>query len=483
MSEGDRYVKPQLAQSDNGLVHHLTEAAHQFAYSALQQPLDGVRQLANDGIKAMTGAELPTMNLISAPRPAVPYSADWYAHLFGGGFGSVVPFLASSAVANGMVKGLSRISPLAPLIEDAGLLKAHSISTFALRGALYEGVFHPVDEEGGDILLKRTKNAAAGALTFAALRGMDQQLRGTRWGLQGLNSEGVGKQLFSDLTIRTVSGAAAGITDPLSRSLMNWEAPHASDLIESATQYAIMSPTAHVVIESIGGAREVLPAAKGAAGDAGQSGTQAGSSASTAADKPMQGARQAEKPVATPVEPSSPDGQFDWQPENHRFGYSKGIPYQYIGKESDSGKNLFFRNMPELDERQADRTISRDEFAKELKPFTVNGKEYGLDRAENKVYRVRAFGDVVELDETDAVKVDLDEDALQVPWLPMQLNDDHNVRPSKAPRLLNDLMIMRAKPTSISLGAGFNFKTDAGAAPTQGNDFTFVPQSKLIPGS
>jgi hypothetical protein len=49
--------------------------------------------------------------------------------------------------------------------------------------------------------------------------------------------------------------------------------------------------------------------------------------------------------------------------------------------------------------------------------------------------------------------------------------------------LLNDLMTIRGKLAGMGLDNGFNFKTDAAAAPSQSNDFTFVPQSKLIPGS
>jgi len=183
----------------SGVGHKLSAAGHEVAHfaevtgeatlhSAIQDPIDALTQLANHVVKALTGYQLPTLQLIDAPPPAKVGTEDWYAEMLGTGLGKVIDFVAlsaameavgvtaavgSAAAAAGKLPVVSDI--VAEVAEHPILVKfAGSVSKGAWMGGVYGTTLLPAHDET-HFWRERTANgiglALAGGVAGAVTEG------------------------------------------------------------------------------------------------------------------------------------------------------------------------------------------------------------------------------------------------------------------------------------------------------------------------
>ncbi|CAN5618526.1 hypothetical protein BH10CYA1_BH10CYA1_57120 [soil metagenome] len=159
---------PRSEQSKESESHNsfLGDFVHSAAYSAIQEPINGITQIADAVLQTKL---LPKVQFVSAPEQTQFGSANWHAQQIGGAVGMLLPFLA---VGKG-VKGLMGISTA----SEAGLLSQQTmigltVKEAALTGFTYDAVLKPSEYKPGDLtsfLGSRMLNGATGAATFTAL--------------------------------------------------------------------------------------------------------------------------------------------------------------------------------------------------------------------------------------------------------------------------------------------------------------------------
>ncbi len=181
----------------------LGDFVHSAAYSAVQEPISGLTQIADAVFHTKL---LPEVQLISAPEQTQFGSANWHAQQIGGAVGMLLPFLV---VGKG-VKGLMGASAA----SEAGLLSQRTmigltVKEAALTGFTYDALLKPSEYQPGSLtsfLGSRALNGATGAATFTAL-----SLAGL--GINGLAETKVAQQLRigSFLKNEAVAGVLSGV--------------------------------------------------------------------------------------------------------------------------------------------------------------------------------------------------------------------------------------------------------------------------------
>lgn len=181
----------------------LGDFVHSAAYSAVQEPINGLTQIADAVLHTKL---LPNVQFISAPEQTQFGSANWHAQQVGGAAGMLLPFLL---VGKG-VKGLTGSATAA----EAGLLSQRSmigltVKEAALTGFTYDALLKPSQYKDGSLtsfLGSRALNGATGAATFTAL-----SLSGL--GISGLAETKFAQQMrvSSFLKNEAVAGVLSGI--------------------------------------------------------------------------------------------------------------------------------------------------------------------------------------------------------------------------------------------------------------------------------
>jgi hypothetical protein len=193
--------------------HLAAETGEAALYAAVQEPVNGLTQLANHISKPLTGYTLPTLHLVDAPPPAKPGSADYYAEAVGTGLGRAADYAALAlgleavgvtAAAGGALSSLFE-SPVAATL-------ATSFGKAAVTGAIYGFAIMPAKDES-HFWKERTVDglgwaAGAGAASLAAAGALAAVDRvGTSLAADGLSDTILGKAIRA-----TVGGTASGLT-------------------------------------------------------------------------------------------------------------------------------------------------------------------------------------------------------------------------------------------------------------------------------
>lgn len=405
-------------QSDKSSDTSAADVAGMFVrsltYSALQTPIDGVTQLFNDITSPIARRQLlPRLQMIDAPKQTEFGSAEWTARLAGGGIGTILPFWLGGKAAVRVAESARGLKYIGPLIERAGILEQNSVAQLAFKGAIYEGIFHPVDESSGNVALQRGVNFTSGALSFMAMGKANEWLRGTALGKAGLGSAWRGIPLATELFVDATSGATAGVSDTVIHSLANGDAPNGKSLAQSAGEYAIMS-----MFLRLGR----LPVEK------------------AAREKPPQLVDNPDAAARTPRDPNSlrPRLPFDTT-KIRKTVLSTGEQAEVFAVERGSGRKLLYREMPD-DVNAARVRMTAEEFdSSGYQTVRHRGQDYAIGE-DGKAYAIHQVDGAYELVFTDKVILErLNE--VQVPWPPIQANDKY-----RAPNVirLNDILAMWA---------------------------------------
>lgn len=147
---------------------HFVQAA---LHEAFESPVNGFTQLVN----RTTDAQLPEVNIIGAPPPPKAGSFDEAAQMTGRVVGMILPFIV-------LRKTVGKAMPATAQVLGRGSVAfSNPIAQAAVTGAIYDGVFRPVDDSLSttDFWTARAKNATVGSITFGALEGLQLGIRNT----------------------------------------------------------------------------------------------------------------------------------------------------------------------------------------------------------------------------------------------------------------------------------------------------------------
>jgi hypothetical protein len=107
-------------------------------HAAIQEPIDGITQLANHISKPLTGYELPTLHLIDEPPPAVKGTAEWWAENIGTGLGRAVDYIALGTALSAVgVAGVAGSAVGSMFESEAAATVASAAARAATTGAIY----------------------------------------------------------------------------------------------------------------------------------------------------------------------------------------------------------------------------------------------------------------------------------------------------------------------------------------------------------
>ena len=415
---------------------------HSLAYSAVQNPIDGVTQLSNALLSPIATNPIPRVELFTPPDQTDFGSMEWTARLAGGGVGTILPFWLGGKAA---VRGLGSAAGLrfvGPVIQRSGILRHNSVSQLTFKGAVYEGLFHSIEPHQMDSFwTQRVINSGAGAISFGTLGLVSKGLRGTRLGDLGINSSIRGIPLASEIAIDGTSGIAAGLVDSGIRPLLNGQLPTSRALIESAAEYGLLSAFLRLGRVPL----EQGPLSKGKTGDSGS--PRSSTEAPPGNQKPGQGTsgqnpfeKPVGKPVEKPIDPNSAEAlealpwrnqlEFDKVPKRQQKAILRtGEVGEVIGFDSRTGRTCIYRERP--DRVDAPRQVISEAELSSGKYYVVQhkGQEFAVDSA-GKAYSISKVDGAFELVLSDKVILErLSE--VQVPWPPITSNDRY-----QAPRVI-----------------------------------------------
>lgn len=386
-----------------------------FAYSAIQSPLDGMTQLANELVHPFSrGRDLVPRIEVMAEPPATPAGGlEWTAKLAGGGIGTVLPFWLGGKLATRMLEPLADTKFLGPVIERSGVLRENSIAQLAFKGAVYEGIFHPVTEGTSSAMaLQRLVNGTSGALSFMAMGATNKWMRESEAGKSALGAKIPGVGLVADFGIDAISGSIAGVSDTTIHAFAVGQAPTFSNLTQSAGEYGVMS----IFLRGLR-----MPIEK-AANEPVSSGRK------TPGDKEMK-ASEEPQPVLPKNESSlRPTLPFDKIGPLRQTIASTGEPAELIGIQRKTGHNLYFRGDAPDPVDPIRMRLNADEFkAGNFQQFVHEGQRYAV--AHDGVAFVVSEISPGQYELVATNKILLDRIAeVQVPWPPMQNQDQYKAR-------------------------------------------------------
>jgi hypothetical protein len=193
-------------RKDNNIA---SDFVHGLYDTAIQQPIDGVRQLLGGHVE---------------PHPGNTASIAYKA---GGMAGFILDFTVLSRVTGGAADKLIGESATGLFSSEA----VRSGTKLALAGGLYGGVFTPSAESKG-LLQGRLENAAVDSATFATMGSASRLLEDTKF----LGSN----QLISRVGSNAIAGAAGGLVNTFGSTFFNeHRVATASELASGAGQYAL----------------------------------------------------------------------------------------------------------------------------------------------------------------------------------------------------------------------------------------------------
>lgn len=206
-------------------------------YSAVQAPLDGVTQLGNQLSKTIgSDVKIPSVHICSAPESGQFLSGQWFASTFGGGVGTIIPFLALSGATDWALGGFKSSSNAIAIekITKATLTSSEYTQRFALKGAIYEGVFHPTDP-GKNFWAERLINTTAGGASFYVMGALPDKLISSR-----INDLSLGQRVYQRGVAGSIAGAASGVVDTGIHAVAHGQLPNLQEMTEQSVQYAIL---------------------------------------------------------------------------------------------------------------------------------------------------------------------------------------------------------------------------------------------------
>lgn len=196
------------------------EAAHSFLHAAIQQPIDGLSQIADRTLNTSLQSNL---QIIDAPNSAEFGSSMWHAQQVGAALGIAADYLLVRKIMKGSTK------------EAVGKAESVSLSSqvgnAAVSGATYESLFRASDPDQ-NLVVARLKQGVQGAATFATLTA-------TKVGLG--QTFGVGASRIGEVAIGTIAGAPAGVVGAQLSSIMEGKGlASAMESLKSAYTFAVV---------------------------------------------------------------------------------------------------------------------------------------------------------------------------------------------------------------------------------------------------
>lgn len=197
------------ATPGGGLVQ---EFFHSALHSAVQSPLSGLTQLVDQTIGTNL---LPKVQFMGAPEERPFFTTDWHAQQLGTMVGMAAPFLLLN---RGVGKCRTSIFGRLDGMTASNVLARHVVGESIVTGALFEGIFRPVDlEKGGRFCDARLANAFAGGVAFGTLSV-------STLGIQTMLKAEVGlvpKILRSEIGSTMLAGVPAGLVSAEVASRLN----------------------------------------------------------------------------------------------------------------------------------------------------------------------------------------------------------------------------------------------------------------------
>jgi hypothetical protein len=395
----------------------LAEAAHvagtffrSLAYSAVQQPLDGVTQLLDAPGDALFHHDIvPRVSFIKPPEEAKFGSAEWAARLAGGGIGTIVPFYLGGKLATKAVEGAAARWQFADAAASKlGILESGSTAQLAFKGAVYEGIFHPVDESQGNVGIQRMINASAGALSFGVLGWTRKNLRSVPEARQLMTSKAFAVPLVTGTAVDAISGVGSGLVDVVTKDALHGRLASPQELAESAAEYAVLGGSLHLTKVPFENAKSEIIAKTGRA----KAPSSCGESVPSTEDPVPQRVPQTDKPTTPASQPESTD---------IRDYTSMGQAGKVIGFDPNNGDSFVY--MPRENTLPSESfTLTEEEFSRaRFRTVDVDGKTFAIDR-EGRAYSVERNADGFSMRETNELIVKHLDDA-QVPWPPIPLDN------------------------------------------------------------
>lgn len=146
----------QNANLFESLIHFGQAALHE----AFESPINGAIQIVNH----TSNAKLHELEIIGAPPPAQAGSLDEFAQKAGSVVGMIAPYLVLRSAVGKTTNEFRTLTGTARILSNP-------VAQAAVTGAVYDGVFRPVDVPDEDFWAQRAKNATVGAITFGTMEG------------------------------------------------------------------------------------------------------------------------------------------------------------------------------------------------------------------------------------------------------------------------------------------------------------------------
>jgi hypothetical protein len=243
MSDGSKKERILDKWLPEGVV---SDAVRSALYSGIESPANSVGQLWNKTAGRQLG-KVESLGLVSAPTEATFGSFRWHAQTIGGAAGMVAPFLLSRVMVKGAsctgasltarVFGQARTFELA---ASSGLRLATPVLEAGATGAVFEGLFRPVEPKDGSFWAARARNSAVGFATFSVMAGTNQGLKALDRAAYA-SSPWMINTYRSDLRRQVVSGGIAGFSDAQFRSLASGKGLASGDeVLHSTYSFALL---------------------------------------------------------------------------------------------------------------------------------------------------------------------------------------------------------------------------------------------------
>ncbi len=224
----------------------VTDAVRSALYQGIESPVNAVGQIWNNTAGTAVG-EVGPLGMISAPTEAEFGTARWHAQTIGGAAGMVAPFLIARGGVKGMTgaaKGMSaRIIGSASTFEltsGQGVRVLAPMLEAGATGAVFEGVFRPVEPKEGNFWEAKARNAGVGFATFSVLGGTSQGLKALDR-IAYANSPWMINTFRHDVARQLAAGGAAGLADANFRSLAAGHGlAQPNDAVKSAYTFALL---------------------------------------------------------------------------------------------------------------------------------------------------------------------------------------------------------------------------------------------------
>ncbi len=209
-----------LDRAENKLSDYANTAEHlalltgeSALHAAIQEPIDGVTQLANHISKPLTGCSLPTLHLIDEPPPAQKGSAEWYAENIGTGIGRATDYIVLGTALSAVgVAGMAGGAVGAMFESEGAATVAAAAARAATTGAIYGFGLIPATDDS-HFWKQRTVDGLGWALgsASASLAASGAVVVLDRVG-QTLAADGLSNTLAGRAIKAVVGGTTSGLT-------------------------------------------------------------------------------------------------------------------------------------------------------------------------------------------------------------------------------------------------------------------------------